>query len=120
MKPEDFYTRLGVVTKFVLKDISGKKTDQWLMVGGLESTAWRKNRQDRIKVQLAESLGVEEAVDRDSDRDSAELLSKLVADWSFSETFTQEAVVDLLYNTPYILDELDRFVSNKATFFKKK
>lgn len=124
MKPEDFYTRLGVVTKFVLKDIDGKDSGQWLMVGGLESTAWRKSRQDRIQLRLAESLasgkGEKKDVEKDTDRETSDLLSKLVADWSFSETFTQNAVANLLYNTPYILDDLDTFVSNKSRFFKKK
>jgi len=124
MNPEDFYTRLGVVTKFALKDIDGKDSGQWLMVGGLESTAWRKSRQDRIQLRLAKSLApekdIEKNVEKDTDRETSDLLSKLVADWSFSETFTQNAVANLLYNTPYILDDLDTFVSNKSRFFKKK
>ncbi len=121
MDPEDFYTRSGIIAKFILKDIHGKDSDQWLMVGGIESTPWRKNRQDRMKLRLTQSLsGVTEDADRDADRDTAFLLSKVVADWSFAKSFSLKAVEDLLYNTPYVMDDLDAFISNRGNFLRKK
>lgn len=120
MNPEDFYTRSGIIAKFTLEKVDGKNSSHWLMVGGIESTPWRKNRQDRMKLRLAQSISGVIDLEKDSDRDSAQLLSKLVVDWSFEQTFTQKAVEDFLYNTPYIMDQLDTFISNKANFLKKK
>ncbi len=122
MDPEDFYTRSGIIAKFTLKDINGKDSGQWLMVGGIESTPWRKNRQDRIALRLSQSLSgiIPEDVDVDKDRDTADLLSKVVADWSFAKSFSLKAVADFLYNTPYIMDDLDAFISNRGNFLRKK
>lgn len=120
MDPEDFYTRSGIIVKFTLKDINGKDSGQWLMVGGIESTPWRKNRQDRMKLRLMQSLSGTIPEDTDTDRDSANLLSKVVADWSFTKAFSQKAVEDFLYNTPYLMDNLDTFISNRGNFLRKK
>lgn len=120
MDPEDFYTRSGIIAKFMLKDIHGKDSDQWLMVGGIESTPWRKSRQDRMKLRLTKSLSGTIPKEIDVDRDSAFLLSKVVADWSFTKAFSPKAVEDLLYNTPYIMDDLDAFISNRGNFLRKK
>ena len=122
MDPEDFYTRSGIIAKFALKDINGKDSGQWLMVGGIESTPWRKNRQDRIALRLSQSLSgvIPEDISIDKDRDTANLLSKVVADWSFTKSFSPKAVEDLLYNTPYVMDDLDEFISNRGNFLRKK
>jgi len=122
MDPEDFYTRSGTLVKFILKDIHGKDSGQWLMVGGIESTPWRRNRQERMALRLTQSLSgtIPEDENKDKDRDTAYLLSQVVADWSFTKAFSQKAVQDLLYNTPYIMDDLDTFISNRGNFFRKK
>lgn len=120
MDPEDFYTRSGIIAKFILKDVNGKNSGQWLMVGGIESTPWRKNRQDRLKLRLAQSLSGSNVEEKDGDRTTAQLLSKIVADWSFTKAFSQKEAEEFLYNTPYIMDDLDAFISNKGNFLRKK
>ncbi len=126
MNPEDFYTRSGIIAKFVLRDIHGKDSGQWLMVGGIESTPWRRNRQERLRLRLAQSLSgtmpedILKDAPEDKDRDTAELLSKIVADWSFTKAFSQKGVEEFLYNTPYVMDDLDTFISNKGHFLRKK
>jgi len=122
MKLEDFHTRTNITTKFILKNIDGKDSGQWFTVGGTESTEWRKARDARMRVRLSKSLnneGITE-LDIDNDRDSASLLANMVYEWSFPDLFDRKLVEDFLYKTPYILDQLDSFISKRSTFFKKK
>lgn len=114
---KDFYTRSGITTKFILKDINGKDSGHWFTVIGTESTEWRKNRQERIGLR---QFNNEIAGVSDVDRDSAQWLSRIVSGWSFPDEFDRKSVEDFLYNTPYILDQLDSFIYDKETFFKKK
>ena len=117
MKSTDFQTRDSDSAKFVLVDVYGKDTDDFLLVEGVESTTWRKERHDRMK-----SFSDKESSPpvQDADMENAMILSVLVKSWSFDDKFSRDSVRDFLYNTPYILDKLDHFVFKRSNFLKKK
>lgn len=122
MELKDFYTKTGVTAKFILKDIDGKDSGHWFTVGGTESTEWRNSRYKRMTESISKHNEGEiiPPVMLNKDRESAELLSCVVHGWSFTTEFNRRDVEEFLFNTPYILDQLDSFVYNKSMFFKKK
>lgn len=113
MNPKDFYTRAesdnGV--KFILEAPDGSTTGEWLLVAGAESSRYEKAHRETIKATLAGSNSTEQG---------DILLSALIIDWSFEEKCTPEATLEFLQNALYIKLNLDRFVVNRANFFKKK
>lgn len=125
-KPQDFYTRSDIAVKFQLKTPDDKDSNYHLLVLGTESTPWRKNRRDSLLEKLSLSLNDSKKVDStpvpkvDDDRKTVKLLSSIVVGWNFEQAFTVKAVEDLLYNSPYIMDDLDTFISNRENFLKKK
>lgn len=125
-KPQDFYTRSDIAVKFQLKTPDDKDSNYHLLVLGTESTPWRNNRRKSLLDRLSSSLNdskVSKSVtvsDIDHDRKTANLLSKIVKGWNFDQPFSVEAVEELLYNSPHNCDELDRFISVRENFLKKK
>ncbi len=124
--PQDFYTRSDIAVKFQLKTPNGKESDYFLLVLGTESTPWRNNRRKSLLERLSSSLDDSKTSksvvvsEIDHDRKTVKLLSKLVKGWNFEQSFTSEAVEELLYNAPYLCDDLDNFVSVRENFLKKK
>lgn len=117
MKSTDAYTRNSDPTKFVLVDVYGKDTDDFLLVEGVESTTWRKERHNRRKLVLDKE---HQPPIQDPDMENAMILSVLVKSWSFDDKFSRDSVREFLYNTPYVLDRLDHFVFERSNFLKKK
>lgn len=121
-EPKDFYTRSDTAVKFQLKTPGGENSDYYLLVLGTESTPWRKNRRDSLLERLSQSLDdtkISKSI-IDHDRKTAKLLSSIVTGWNFEKSFTVQAVEELLYNSPYLCDDLDNFVSVRENFLKKK
>lgn len=125
MNPEDFYTRSGANEgcKMPLKDPSGKPTEEWLMVRGVESDAYIEKRND-IWRKMAEEQSVKDDKGKEDTNSykkyTVPLLACLVTGWSFKTKFTEKGATDLLINAPYIRDQLDIFSAKKENFLKKK
>ena len=114
-----FSTRTPANTpvKMVLRDpLTGEATDQFLMVYGADSDAFRDTRaqQQRDLLMLkGESKEVQMKAAADT---KLVLFVALVASWSFEEALTPEAVRAFLTECPQIADELDLFISKRANF----
>lgn len=124
--PQDFYTRSDITSEFKLKTPDGKDSDFHLLVLGIESKLWRKARRDSLLENLSQSLNDTDSSkstavsEMDHDLKTAKLLSKIVKGWNFDQSFSTKAVEELLYNSPHNCDDLDRFISVRENFLKKK
>ncbi|WP_257292215.1 phage tail assembly chaperone [Endozoicomonas sp. ONNA1] len=149
MIPEDFYTKPACNTpqRLPLFTPDGKDSGEWIEVYGIDSDAYdavrAETQRQLMSVDMSMSLAKEKALSADNspeafDRSIAELSrvsedrrqiisdreletkAALVAGWSFEKEFTQDNVKEFLRNAPTIALELDRFVSNRMNFIKKK
>ena len=146
MRPEDFYTKPACNTpqRLALFLPSGEKTEHWIEVYGIDSDAYEavlaETQQQLLAIEvvahahkaaaLEDSEQIEQTISKlqrvSSDRQALlkgrELITKaaLVAGWSFDAPCTQEAVMELLKNSPQIAQALDVFCSNRQNFLKKK
>lgn len=123
MNATDFYTRTPANTpqKYVLPDpITNAPTEEFLMVLGFDSDVFRKalveNSRSNVEI-LTLPEGEQEAARNKND---VILLASLVTGWSFKETFSQEAVITLLGEAPYLERGLDKFGANRANFIKRQ
>lgn len=117
----DFFTVPGASAgrKFPLRLPDGTATDHYLIVLGVDAPAVRK-----AMIELARTVR-DEIKDDSTDehkvevRDRANLHAQaaLVADWSFPQECTQEAVLDLLSNNPGLAREVDQLAGDRIRFF---
>lgn len=116
MRATDFHTKEkhNKGTKVLLDAPDGTKTEEFLVLLGRDSEAFRKGQAKyRDRMISAKSEGVE----FDSHKEGIELTASAVVGWSFEEPCTKEAVCDLLTNAPYILDKLDAELYDNKRFF---
>jgi hypothetical protein len=96
----------------------GRLTAHWLQVRGIDSDLFRraKARQERRTGEIA-------LLDED-ERDEAildatlEMLTALVADWSFPQECSPANVKAFLREAPQIAAEVDKFASRRSFFFR--
>lgn len=100
-----------------VKDFNGKEIDCWIKVVGVDSKKFR-NESLTLKRNLVKNDDVDvEAV-------KAESLANVTLDWRGFESkgkelpFSQKAVKKLYEDAPYIMDQVDRFISKRANFTK--
>lgn len=120
MKKEDFYTKpnsdKGVKVLLMLAD--GSPSEHWLMVRGTDSDAFRKAKFEgarAIRDLPANANDWERAAARDDVVMNS--LVSLIADWSFEEPCTPEAVREFLINAPQIADAVDSAAADRSRFF---
>lgn len=120
MKLNDIYTvddhELGAEVR--IKDGNGKLTALWIKVKGADSVAYRK----QLKLQKKK---YQEALlqKRDLDEDDfvIEALSEIIIGWrGTDEEYSKELCVELLTKAPFVRDQIDAFMSNRANFTKAK
>jgi hypothetical protein len=121
MKTEEFFVRekanAGITIKLPLPD--GTDSNETITVRGIDSDHFRKAKNDRARKNL-EILQLPEA-EQDEAFETAdnELLSSLIAGWSLETEFTQENVMQLLYESPAIKELVDATAAARARFFGK-
>ena len=101
--------------RVALTEPNGKKTDEWILVAGRDSDAYRKSEADYRK-KITEAVAKGEDIPDDGDT----LLARTVAcvlGWSLEDEFTPENVKELLVNAPYIRDEIDTVIFSRERFF---
>ena len=92
----------------------GKKLDCYITLVGTDSKRWREIVRTKMRKMLSD----------DTDDDSSELLASASIDWRGFESdgkelkFSKEAIASLFKNAPYISDQADRFIANRANFTK--
>lgn len=122
MNLSDFYTRkkAGEGEKLPLRLPDGTPTDEWLLIRGIDSDEVRL-ASDRYRRAVLLNAAIEDEVERErKNRDELyRLQASHIAGWSFSEEMTEEALIELLREAPYIGDEADRLASDRTRFFRK-
>lgn len=110
----------GVKLPLMLPD--GTETDEYLIVGGADSKAFRgrmaRANRDRLKLLKDEHLDPATPAHKTEDIDR-DLVATLIVGWSFDESFEHCNVVKFLADAPQIQEQVDKFAGNRANFFVK-
>lgn len=123
MKPSDFFTRAkaneGERMPLSLPD--GTPTDEWLLIRGVDSDQFRVALDD-FRRELLAAASIKDEAEKAEKTEAARLRmnSALVIGWSFDIEFTDDALLELLRESPYITAEVDRFASDRRRFFGKR
>lgn len=119
---DQFHTRAksseGVNVPLMLPD--GSPTEHWVKVRGVDSDEYRRadSRARRRAIDIAQEK--DEAKREDMIEDTKlDVLSVLVADWSFDRPCTPEEVKAFLREAPQIADLVDKTAYKRALFFVK-
>lgn len=123
MDIEDFLTRPEAEegVKFPLKTVEGEETEHYLIVLGSESAPWREVKRKALEKAVKKLRGqAVETGETDFDVNSSVFLGRLIKSWSFPHRCDFESASKFLYDAPYIMDQLDLFVSDQSNFRKKK
>lgn len=119
MKKEDFYTlpKACEGVEFPLER-DGKPSGHWLRIRGTDSDQFRKARFEGSR-KMRDLPPDTADWDRGIVMDGVVLdsLAALVADWSFDEPCTQEAVREFLKNAPQVAESVDRAANDRTRFF---
>jgi hypothetical protein len=98
----------------------GEYTDFYIMLSGMDSTTWRKAARD-VKRKVVEVMSAGGEVDIDFE---AESLAASTIGWRGLESdgeaveFNVDTAFSLYKNAPYIQDQADRFMGDRANFIK--
>lgn len=101
--------------KLFLYTPDGKKTDEYLVVRGALSDEFRAKNLESMRKAMSAELNDEQRKELTYDAVAA-----LIADWSFDEECTPEAVKELLKEAPQIEDQVNKFAGNRGNFLEKK
>ena len=117
---KEFFTKEANSTpqKLPLKLKSGKATDDYIMVIGTESDAFRI-AQSKVLREGALKASTSEYNDELHKALDLELIASLIDSWSFDEECTLENKIMFLDNAPYIRDAINAFSANQDNFTKK-
>ena len=116
---EQFFTKdiSNTGIKLTLSTPQGEKTDDYIMVYGVDSDAY----QDYIEIQnlaAASMFGADEDERlRVFKQRKLEARAILIFDWSFSYECSQENKTKFLTNAPQIGEFIDQVTGNRAVFF---
>jgi len=108
----DTCTIHGEGSELQIKDQLGNDTDVYVTVVGVDSKLWRETLKGNARKSGDDKL---------SDN---EILAKVCLSFRGLESegkeipFSYEAILNLLEIAPYIADQIDRFIGNRANFTK--
>lgn len=113
----------GVELPLTLPD--GTPTEEFLIVGGADSKAFRNHmaRANRDKLKIVKRTKSKEADPAETTRLTAdidrELVASLIVGWSFAEPCDKVNVCKFLADAPQVQAQVDSFAGNRANFFVK-
>jgi hypothetical protein len=99
----------------------GEPTGEWIQVRGADCAEYR-----RVKENFDRDV-IEAVIDAKGDPAKAvmpklSILERqavaLIVGWSFEDPCTPEAVANLLYEAPQIIDQVKRFAEDRRNFYK--
>ena len=100
-----------------VNDENGEPTELFIKVVGIDSKQYRTARTKMLR-----------AIVNDKDSDENEIRAQAMAETSIGWRgalskgkdipFSKEVVKDLYLNAPYIMDQFDKFISNRINFSK--
>lgn len=110
--------------RLALKGPSGDLTEDWITVRGIDSDVFQhanKNMRRKLLGYLEEkglsAKDSPEYVDM-MIQQTRELQASLVVAWSFDEPCTNENILELFTNAPYIAEQVDLHASKRELFVK--
>ena len=98
--------------------LTGKKTDIYIKVAGMDSKAYRKARHAALR-EAALKVADGEV---DEDALASNMLAEATTGWRGVESkgkpiaFSKDKAVDIYLNSPSIRDQVDRFISDRSNF----
>ena len=99
-------------------DGEGNKTDLYITVVGMDSKAFRKHSKRHQKAYM-ESLRSKKDFD-DEDLNLQGLVDCTLGWRGVEEKFSKKLCTELYKNAPYIKDQIDNFMGDRANFTKAK
>lgn len=110
----------GVKLELTLPD--GTPTEEYLVVGGQDSTKFRgqqaKANRERVKAVRQYKDDPVKMAEFDA-RLECRLVASLVVGWSFEEECNETNVMKFLSDAPQIQMQIDQFAGDRANFFEK-
>jgi|TARA_R110000772_G_scaffold229216_1_gene340061 hypothetical protein len=114
----------GIKVPLLLPD--GEETEHFLMVRGADSAAFRKAqaRAHRGALELLKLSKAKKPIDAGDlamrqAKVQRDLLSNLIAGWSFEAECTPETVSDFFEEAPQIEEMVNEIAGDRSQFFKK-
>ena len=113
----------GIKMPLFLPD--GTETDQFLVLHGVDSTAFRcaQSRSNREILSIAKKLKDKKLSDEKAAQARRENTTKLVASlvfgWSFPDPCNEKNVVSFLEKAPQVQEGVDQFAGDRSNFFVK-
>lgn len=125
---KDYFTRPAHNTaiRLTIAAPDGSGNEGWLDMVGAESDRFRAARESSEHELLASLAKIENVDDRkkfiaeQKQASRLKMLASLVVAWSFDEECSQENVLLLLQEAPFISDEIDRKSASTKDFLAKK
>ena len=99
-----------------VKDENGELLDCFLLVVGIDSKLWRKTFND----------GKRQLLSGEGENVEANVMAEATIGWRGFESdgveldFSKESILALYVNAPYIAEQVDKFIANRANFTKGK
>lgn len=121
-KAANYFTRKpsNAGARMYLKDpVSGKVTEDYLHVLGLESDSFRAALTAKHKKNLEILALPEDQQEAAKDDAELELFASLVTGWSFEDKLTADAVKELFLEAPQIKTAVDTFAGDRANFITR-
>lgn len=117
MNAKRFYSKeaANAGKRVALTEPNGKKTDEWILVAGQDSDAYRKSEAEYRK-KITEAVAKGEEMPEDGNA----LLNRTVAcviGWSLDDECSPENVRELFENAPYIRDLVETTIFSRERFF---
>ena len=120
---KEFFTRerANEGVKLPLYHPDGTTSEHWLLVRGVDSDSFRRT-ETKSKQRVVELLALPDDNTREEKISEVEIdcIASLVADWSFPQELTHEAVVSFLTEAPQIREQVNSFAARRSVFFAKK
>lgn len=121
MDSSAFYTRKsandGVKLPLELPD--GTPTDEWLIILGVDSDAFREAETAELRRAIEADYSSDEERDRAANESKRRLAAALIGGWSFDEEKTPETAFKFLTEAPHIQRQVDMLAIQRKRFFKK-
>ena len=120
MKLQDIYTvddhELGAEVR--IRDCNGKLTPLWIKCKGVDSVSYRK----QLKVQKRKyQEALMQNVDLEEDEFVIDALVESIIGWrGTDEKYSKKLCRELLSNAPFVKEQVDAFMSDRANFTKAK
>ncbi|EOY8363287.1 phage tail assembly chaperone [Salmonella enterica subsp. salamae] len=120
MKISDFATRqrANQGEKMYLSLPDGTKTEEYLIVRGVDSDAYNQARSEASRRVF--SLKDDDNPSPVVEENRLNLMTSLVVGWSLEEEFSEANLRELLKECPQIGDQINQFAANRVEFFRKK